>query len=59
MKWLNETEEQLDQLNAEATVNDPEKIKQRYASYIIDENLWTVFVHEILNTSLLALNFIV
>ncbi|XP_028029407.1 dystonin isoform X16 [Bombyx mandarina] len=29
MNWLNETEEQLDQLNSEATVNDPDKIKQR------------------------------
>lgn len=29
MNWLNDTEEQLDQLNSEATVNDPEKIKQR------------------------------
>ncbi|XP_037296445.1 microtubule-actin cross-linking factor 1 isoform X21 [Manduca sexta] len=29
MNWLNDTEQQLDELNAEATVNDPEKIKQR------------------------------
>ncbi|XP_045455993.1 microtubule-actin cross-linking factor 1 [Melitaea cinxia] len=29
MTWLNETEQQLDQLNSETTVNDPEKIKLR------------------------------
>ncbi|XP_069355681.1 microtubule-actin cross-linking factor 1 isoform X13 [Maniola hyperantus] len=29
MNWLGETEKQLDQLNSEATVNDPEKIKLR------------------------------
>lgn len=29
MNWLNDTEQQLDELNQEATVNDPEKIKQR------------------------------
>ncbi|XP_052759146.1 uncharacterized protein LOC113511282 isoform X14 [Galleria mellonella] len=29
MNWLTDTEQQLDQLNSEATVNDPEKIKQR------------------------------
>ncbi|XP_041970881.1 dystonin isoform X11 [Aricia agestis] len=29
MSWLNETEEQLDQLNSETTINDPEKIKLR------------------------------
>ncbi|CAH2057368.1 unnamed protein product, partial [Iphiclides podalirius] len=29
MNWLADTEQQLDQLNSEANVNDPEKIKQR------------------------------
>ncbi|XP_064074946.1 uncharacterized protein LOC113401796 isoform X21 [Vanessa tameamea] len=29
MSWLSETEQQLDQLNSETTVNDPEKIKLR------------------------------
>ncbi|KAL4716459.1 hypothetical protein ACJJTC_015887, partial [Scirpophaga incertulas] len=29
MNWLSETEKQLDELNKEITVNDPEKIKQR------------------------------
>ncbi|KPJ14036.1 Microtubule-actin cross-linking factor 1 [Papilio machaon] len=29
MSWLSETEQQLDQLNSEANVNDPDKIKQR------------------------------
>lgn len=29
MSWLNDTEQQLDELNSEASVNDPEKIKQR------------------------------
>lgn len=29
MNWLNVTEKQLDELNSESTVNDPEKIKQR------------------------------
>ncbi|XP_046973803.1 dystonin isoform X22 [Vanessa cardui] len=29
MNWLSETEQQLDQLNSETTVNDPEKIKLR------------------------------
>ncbi|CAG9792786.1 unnamed protein product [Diatraea saccharalis] len=29
MNWLNDTEQQLDELNKETTVNDPEKIKQR------------------------------
>ncbi|XP_026728111.1 dystonin isoform X29 [Trichoplusia ni] len=33
MNWLNDTEEQLDQLNSEATVNDPEKIKQRLTKH--------------------------
>ncbi|XP_050552465.1 dystonin isoform X47 [Spodoptera frugiperda] len=33
MNWLNDTEEQLDTLNAEATVNDPEKIKQRLTKH--------------------------
>ncbi|XP_022818700.1 microtubule-actin cross-linking factor 1 isoform X19 [Spodoptera litura] len=33
MNWLNDTEEQLDALNAEATVNDPEKIKQRLTKH--------------------------
>lgn len=33
MNWLSETEKQLDDLNAEATVNDPDKIKQRYAIF--------------------------
>lgn len=30
MSWLSDTEQQLDQLNSEANVNDPDKIKQRY-----------------------------
>ncbi|XP_049879738.1 microtubule-actin cross-linking factor 1 isoform X17 [Pectinophora gossypiella] len=29
MNWLNDTEKQLDELNSETTVNDPDKIKQR------------------------------
>ncbi|CAB3229877.1 unnamed protein product [Arctia plantaginis] len=29
MTWLNDTEQQLDELNSEASINDPEKIKQR------------------------------
>ncbi|XP_050356013.1 dystonin isoform X20 [Nymphalis io] len=29
MNWLGETEQQLDELNSEATINDPEKIKLR------------------------------
>ncbi|XP_060807170.1 uncharacterized protein LOC106135826 isoform X13 [Amyelois transitella] len=29
MNWLSDTEKQLDELNSETTVNDPEKIKQR------------------------------
>ncbi|XP_026332684.1 uncharacterized protein LOC113239782 isoform X5 [Hyposmocoma kahamanoa] len=29
MNWLKDTEKQLDELNSEATVNDPDKIKQR------------------------------
>ncbi|XP_053618605.1 dystonin isoform X43 [Plodia interpunctella] len=29
MHWLSDTEKQLDELNSETTVNDPEKIKQR------------------------------
>lgn len=29
MSWLKDTEKQLDDLNSEATVNDPDKIKQR------------------------------
>ncbi|CAH2986630.1 unnamed protein product [Chilo suppressalis] len=29
MNWLSDTEQQLDELNKETTVNDPEKIKQR------------------------------
>ncbi|XP_075985145.1 dystonin-like protein short stop isoform X26 [Anticarsia gemmatalis] len=33
MNWLNDTEEQLDELNSEATVNDPEKIKQRLTKH--------------------------
>nr|XP_049701447.1 dystonin isoform X43 [Helicoverpa armigera] len=33
MNWLNDTEQQLDTLNAEATVNDPEKIKQRLTKH--------------------------
>ncbi|XP_050668118.1 uncharacterized protein LOC126967614 isoform X21 [Leptidea sinapis] len=33
MKWLNETEKQLDTLNSEANVNDPEKIKQRLSKH--------------------------
>ncbi|CAK1543368.1 unnamed protein product [Leptosia nina] len=33
MNWLNDTEQQLDQLNAEANVNDPEKIKQRLTKH--------------------------
>ncbi|XP_045525138.1 microtubule-actin cross-linking factor 1 isoform X21 [Pieris brassicae] len=33
MNWLNDTEQQLDQLNSEANVNDPEKIKQRLTKH--------------------------
>ncbi|XP_045488515.1 dystonin isoform X28 [Pieris rapae] len=33
MNWLNDTEQQLDELNAEANVNDPEKIKQRLTKH--------------------------
>ncbi|XP_047035662.1 dystonin isoform X35 [Helicoverpa zea] len=33
MNWLNDTEQQLDTFNAEATVNDPEKIKQRLTKH--------------------------
>ncbi|XP_063629073.1 dystonin isoform X7 [Cydia splendana] len=33
MNWLNDTEKQLDELNSETTVNDPEKIKQRLAKH--------------------------
>lgn len=29
MNWLGDTEQQLDQLNSETTINDPEKIKLR------------------------------
>lgn len=29
MNWLKDTEKQLDDLNSESTVNDPDKIKQR------------------------------
>ncbi|XP_048001317.1 microtubule-actin cross-linking factor 1-like [Leguminivora glycinivorella] len=33
MNWLNDTEKQLDELNSETTVNDPEKIKQRLSKH--------------------------
>ncbi|XP_072947991.1 microtubule-actin cross-linking factor 1 isoform X3 [Epargyreus clarus] len=33
MNWLNDTEQQLDELNSEPTINDPEKIKQRLSKH--------------------------
>ncbi|KAI8432884.1 hypothetical protein MSG28_013810 [Choristoneura fumiferana] len=33
MNWLTDTEKQLDDLNVETTVNDPEKIKQRLSKH--------------------------
>ncbi|XP_063369716.1 dystonin [Cydia amplana] len=33
MNWLNDTDKQLDELNSENTVNDPEKIKQRLSKH--------------------------